>query len=150
MELEAIMAALAADLGVKDVRPDAGGAFTVSVDEMVVAFSENRASGELVTVAEVGEPPPGTLASLSRLLLEATFLGAETHGASFATSPGGEMVCLQRLDSLAAMDYPGFKRMLEDFVATLEKWRGIVADYREPGSLPYGERTADNFQTYRV
>lgn len=48
----------------------------------------------------------------------------------FSVAPDGEMIFLQRFDALAALDYDGFKAMLEKFVNVLEEWRQTVAAFR--------------------
>ena len=48
----------------------------------------------------------------------------------FSVAPDGEMIFLQRFDALAALDYDGFKAMLEKFVNVLEEWRQAVAAFR--------------------
>lgn len=131
MELREIMAAFAAESGMETLVPDENGLYSISVDDMVVSFSERRDEGQLVTMAEVCEPPPETRDRLYRILMEAMHLGNATGGAMFSVAPDSEMICLQRFDALAALDLEGFKTMLGEFVNVLEEWRGIVAAFRD-------------------
>ena len=130
MELKEIMAAFAAELGLEALEPDADGLFHLAVDEMTVSFAELKDAGQLVTLAEVCEPPPETQSRLYRMLMEAMHMGAATGGAMFSVAPDGEMIYLQRFDALAALDCDGFKAMLEKFVNVLEEWRRTVAAFR--------------------
>ena len=131
MELSEIMSAFAAEMGLGSLAPDADGVFHVGIDEMTVSFAELKDSGLLVTLAKVCEPPPGTQARLYRVLMEAMHMGTATGGAMFSVAPDGEMIYLQRFDALKALDYPGFRTMLERFVNVLEQWRRLVAAFRD-------------------
>lgn len=131
MELKEIMAAFAAEMGLEALTPDKGGRFHVAVDEMTVSFAELTDAGQLVTLAQVCEPPPETQSRLYRVLMEAMHMGAATGGAMFSVAPDGEMIYLQRFDALAALDYDGFKAMLGKFVNVLEEWRRLVAAFRD-------------------
>ena len=130
MELKEIMAAFAAELGLEALEPDADGLFHLAVDEMTISFAELKDAGQLVTLAEVCEPPPETQSRLYRMLMEAMHMGSATGGAMFSVAPDGEMIFLQRFDALVALDYDGFKAMLEKFVNVLEEWRQTVAAFR--------------------
>ena len=130
MELKEIMAAFAAEMGLEALEPDADGLFHITVDEMTISFAELTDAGLLVTLAEVCEPPPETQGRLYRMLMEAMHMGTATGGAMFSVAPEGEMIFLQRFDALAALDYDGFKDMLEKFVNVLEEWHGLVASFR--------------------
>ena len=130
MELKEIMAAFAAETGMQELKPDDGGVFHVMIDEMPVSFGEIKDAGQLVTLAQVCEPPPETRNRLYRVLMEAMHMGTATGGAMFSVAPDGEMIYLQRFDALQALDYDGFKSMLEKFVNVLEQWRGIIAVFR--------------------
>ena len=131
MELKEMMAAFAAEIGLGRLEPDADGVFHLGVDEMSIALAEDRNTRQLVTFAEVGEPPSGCRDRLYRVLMEAMFMGRATNGAMFAVPEGGETICLQRFDALATLDYDGFKAMLEAFVNDLERWRKFVAEFQD-------------------
>ena len=131
MELNEIMAAFAAEVGLERLEPDAEGVFHLGVDEMSIALAEVRDSRQLVTFAEVGEPPSGCRDRLYRVLMEAMFMGRATNGAMFAVPAGGETICLQRFDALATLELDGFKAMLEAFVNDLEHWQKFVAEFRD-------------------
>ena len=130
MDLKEIMAAFAAEMGLEALAPDANGLFHIAVDEMTVSFAELADAGRLVTLAEVCEPPPEAQSRLYRMLMEAMHMGSATDGAMFSVAPDGETIFLQRFDALAALDYEGFKAMLEKFVNVLEEWRQVVAAFR--------------------
>lgn len=131
MELKEIMGTFAAELGLEALEPDADGFFHLAVDEMTVSFAELKDAGQLLTLAEVCEPPPATQSRLYRMLMEAMHMGAATGGAMFSVAPDGEKIFLQRFDALAALDCDGFKAMLEKFVNVLEEWRQAVAAFRD-------------------
>ena len=128
MELNELMAAFGAEIGIADLAADGGGSYNISFDEMIVSLSEDREAGRLVIQGEVGEPPEGGREHFYRLLLEMGFRGALTGGAAFVMQPDAETVWLQRVDALATLDFEGFKSVLETFVALLENMRRTVAD----------------------
>lgn len=131
MDLKEIMAAFAAESGIESLEADENGAYHLSIDEMSVSFMENPETMRLVTWAEVCDVPPEGRERLYRVMMEAMFMGSATGGAMFSVEPGGETIFLQRVDSLAVMDFAGFKMMLELFVNVLEEWRKLVSDFRD-------------------
>lgn len=131
MELSEIMAAFAADIGLDGLEPDADGVFHLSVDDMSIKFAEIKGTRQLVTFAEVGEPPPGCRDNLYRVLMEAMFMGRATNGAMFSVPEGGETICLQRLDGLESLKLDDFKATLEAFVNDLERWKKFVAEFQD-------------------
>lgn len=130
MEIADLMKKFTDAVGIDAIEPDDSGAYHFAIDNMVVVFAERKDSRELLTVAEVGEPPPDGRERLYRTLLESAFLGEGTDGAAFSIERGSGQVCLHRADPLDLMDLDRFRGMLERFVNVLENWRRLVADYR--------------------
>lgn len=131
MDLDEIMAAFAAESGIKGLSADEDGTYSLSIDDMSVSFMEIPETGRLATLAKVCDLPSEGRESLYRVMMEAMFMGRATGGAMFSVEPEGDAVFLQRVDPLAVMDPDGFKAMLEQFVNVLEEWRKLVVDFRE-------------------
>ena len=131
MEVSEILSAFAADIGLDGLEPDADGVFHLGVDDMSIEFAELKETRQLVTFAEVGEPPAGCRDRLYRVLMEAMFMGRATNGAMFSVPVGGETICLQRVDELATLELDGFKATLEAFVNDLERWKKFVAEFKD-------------------
>ena len=131
MEFDELMAGFVGKLGIEGAKPDAAGAWHFEIDGMSVSLLEVAETGELLTWADVGEPPPEGRERLYRVLLESMFMGEGTGGASFSIAHDDGRVRLHRVDSLAGLDFDRFMANLERFVNILEEWRGILADFRE-------------------
>lgn len=131
MEYGELMADFVGKLGLDGAEPDAEGAWHFEFDGMSVSFLEVAETGELLTWADVGEPPPEGRERLYRTLLGAMFMGEGTLGASFSIARDDGRICLHRVDLLAGLDFDRFMANLERFVNVLEEWRGILADFRE-------------------
>ena len=131
MDVEELMGGLAEIVGCGAIVPDENGVYRLDIDDMLVSFAEQKATGELLTMAEVGVPPPEGRERLYRALLEAAFLGEGTGGAAFSVDPESESVCLHRADRLADMDLERFRSGIERFVNVLESWRNLLADFSE-------------------
>lgn len=129
MELKGLMEGLAAEAAAVGIAPDEGGAYHLGIDGMRISFLE--AGGRLAVWADVGEPPPEGRERLFRTLLESTFMGEGAGGAAFAIDAKSGRVILQRIEASGVLDLIGFKAMLEKFVNVLEKWRKLVADFRD-------------------
>ena len=131
MELKELMEQFKVKFEIEGVEPDEDGAYHFEIDGMSVSFLEVAETGEMLTWADVGEPPPEGHERLYRVLLEAMFMGEGTGGASFSIARDDGRVCLHRVDPLAMLDFDRFKSNLERFVNILEEWRGTLADFRE-------------------
>lgn len=129
MSLEELMEKFAEDFGVENVADDGRGVWSLDVDGMIVSFAEQKATGEMLVLADVGEVPQEGRERLYRTLLEASFLGEGTAGAVLSVKPGSDSVCLHRIVTLAEMDVERFRTMLESFVNVLESWRKLIADF---------------------
>ena len=134
MEFDELMKGFAAKAGVTNFAPDADGVYQVEIDDMGVAFAEVAETRQLLTWADVGEPPPDGRERLYSVLLEATNLGKATGGATFSLDPETGRVRLFRLDPLPFLDQETFVATLEKFVNVLERWRKVVADFSDSAS----------------
>lgn len=132
MDLNELMEEFAASAGLEEFGADADGAYRLLIDEMPVAVCP-AGDGHVALFAPVGEPPPNAPAGrelLYRLLLESAHLGRGTASAFFSVDAETGEICLQRLESTAALDSENFKNLLGNFVNALAEWRRIVADFR--------------------
>ena len=129
MELNELMAAFAADVGLEDLEPDANGAWGLRIDGMDITFADRANDGKLLICADVGEPPAEGREAFYALLLQTMYLGDGTQGSEFSLDGEGKVV-LQRTLDLRYLDLAEFKAVLEGFVNVLELWRMQAADFR--------------------
>lgn len=129
MEFDELMKGFAGQIGVPDLAPTEDGTCQVDIDGMVVNFVEVPETRQLVTWAEVGEPPPEGRERLYKALMEAMYMGQATGGSTFALSPQSERIQLFRLDPLTLLDLEAFLAMLEKFVNVLEQWRKLLGEF---------------------
>lgn len=129
MELNELMLAFAADVGLEGLEPDANGAWGLKIDGMDITFADRANDGKLLICADVGEPPAEGREELYDLLLRTMYLGDGTQGSEFSLDDEGKVV-LQRTLDLRYLDLAEFKAALEGFVNVLELWRTTVADFR--------------------
>lgn len=111
MDLNELMEEFAAAAGLEEFGADADGAYRLLIDEMPVAVCP-AGDGHVALFAPVGEPPPDAPAGrerLYRLLLESAHLGRGTASAFFSVDAETGEICLQRLESTAALDSENFK-----------------------------------------
>lgn len=130
MEFTELMRKFAEKVGIADLPVSEDGVCRVEIDGMNVSFIEVPETRQLVTWAEVGEPPPEGRERLYRVLMESMYMGKATGGSTFSIDSETGLVHLFRLDPLPLLDLDTFTPMLERFVNVLEEWRKIVADYR--------------------
>ena len=112
------------------------GAAAIDVDGIAVLLAS--AGGELLSSAEIGDPPPDGAAAFADLLLEAN-LDSE---AVFAKSKESGRYVLTRRIALAGLDGEAFDASLESFVNRAEAWRRLLADYR-PAATAAAEAAED-------
>lgn len=150
MDLNELMEKFAAEIGLEEFGADADGAYRLLIDEMPVSVFPAQ-DDHLALVAPVGEPPPDAVAGrerIFRLLLESAHLGRGTASAFFSVDAETGEICLQRLESMAALDFDGFKLLLDNFVNVLAEWRRIVADFR-PVAAKVDEEVREDEETLR-
>lgn len=120
------------------------GVCQLEIDGMDVNLVEVPETRQLLTWAEVGEPPAEGRERFYRVLLESMHGGRASGGSTFSINPESGCIWLSRIDQLQLLEHDTFRRMLEKFVNMLEEWRKIVVDYREvagkPGTAAEGGR----------
>ena len=131
MEIDELMREFAVASGIDDVRSDGEGAYHFDIDGMSVSFAAVPETGDMITWADVAEPPPEGRERIYHSLLEAMFMGEGSGGATFSVARDTGRICLHRIDPLATLDFDRFRAMLERFVNVLETWRKLIADFRE-------------------
>ena len=129
MELEEIMKAFAAEIGIEGVAADADGAYNFDIDGISVMFATAGDRVRLGMFAVIGEPPRDGREIVYRALLEAMSPGMTEGGLTFSILRGTDRVILHRTDTLATTDYAVFKARLENLVNVAEDWRRNVADF---------------------
>lgn len=117
---------------------DAGGAAAVEVDGIPVILRD--ADDLLLLHAEVGEIPPDGRESILAAAMEANWLYQGTGGGTLAVNPGDSCLHLEKYTWFDRLTPEGAFNAMERFVATVESWRRILADYQsappvvEPGA----------------
>ena len=129
MELEEIMKAFAAEIGIVGVTADSDGAYHFDIDGIGVMFATAGDGVRLGMFAEIGEPPREGREVVYRALLEAMSPNGAEDYLTFSIPQGTDLVVLHRTDPLATTDYPAFKTRLENLVNVAEDWRRNIADF---------------------
>ena len=137
MDFAELIDKFGAQLGVEGLKLDGDGICRIDVDGMVIAFREIPEGNEVITWAEVGEPPPEGRERLYQVLLESMFMGQGTAGCLFSYERDSGKLFLHRTDSLVLLDDRRFVQNLESFVNLLDMWRRLIADFR-PGAEDAG------------
>ena len=128
MEFDELMRGFAGKVGIADLTLT-DGMCQVEIDGMTVTFVEMPESRQIVTWAEVGEPPPEDREHLYKVLLESMHMGRATGGSTFSLDPETGRLQLFRLDALPILDLEAFQAMLEKFVNVLEEWRKLLGSF---------------------
>ena len=128
MEFTELMKGFAEKVGVAGLAPTDGWC-QVEIDGMTVGFVEMPETRQVVTWAEVGEPPTEGRELFYKVLLEAMHMGRATDGSTFSLDPGTGRLQLFRLDPLPLLDLEAFQAMLEKFVNVLEEWRKLLGSF---------------------
>ena len=129
MEYNELIEKLAATLGVEGLEQEDGVA-VLNVDGMHIAFLHEENKDELLIFATVGMPPPEAEDRFANILLQANHLFHATGGAAFAQNPETREYTLVRALPLGSLDGESLAAALDSFVNTLEKWIGLLADFR--------------------
>ena len=136
MTFDDIIAALSKEMGAEIEVEGGFCAVRTGGDDgngIMVLMQDLDGQGEMLTTADLGEPPPERLERLYSMLLEANDLFRDTGGATFSISRDNGHVRLQRHDAFDALAAKGPAKALMDFANVAETWAGIVRDYREGG-----------------
>lgn len=144
MTIDELCAGLCEKLGIDGLRPDAKGAFAISVDDITVEFLFDEMSGRLLVDASIGDLFDGA-DFFCRRMLESNRLLGPTKGATLYLDPADGHAAACRSDLIAPLDIDGFLKILEDFVNLLREWRALRAEFEKIGGeidAQIGETTA--------
>lgn len=141
MEYRTLISQLAAQLGIADLTFDEENVVRLQADDMTLALMEIPEKNALLMWSEVATPPPEKLEQLYRLLLEASFMGRATQGATFSLDKGA--VYLHRIDPLVNLDATSLSEIVEDFLNLVEKWRSVIETFRADDSAAETEPEED-------
>lgn len=130
MELAELIEGFAEKLGLAGLSLT-DGMCQVDIDGMVITFVEVAATHQVITCAEVGEPPPEGRERLYKVLMESMYMGRATGGSTFSLDPENGRLQLFRFDSLLLLDVESFMAMLEKFVNLLEQWRKMIGEFSD-------------------
>ena len=131
---DGLLAALAQQVGLPELRFDDDGHCAVAFDEIVVNFELEPPSGQLFLYADVGPAPPGLPESLYRRLLAANLLWTGTGRATLSLDEQGQRFVLAHALPAARVSNIDFVEAVESFVNIAETWRGKIADGAQPGA----------------
>lgn len=129
MELSELMKNFGAEMGLTKLAPDGDGIYRLAIDDRAVSLAEADSGRMLVVWAAICELPTDGRETLFRLLLEEMFMAQGTGGAFFAVEPKENVLYLQRIDALAAMDYDFFKSVFEQFINICDHWEKLIAGF---------------------
>lgn len=129
MELKELMAAFAAETGMSELRSGEEGAYLFTVDDIAMMIAPVGDEERFALYAEIGAPPEGGREQVYRALLEASFPRGGKAVSTLSIDAETERICLHRTESLTALDYDGFKAVLEEFVNMADNWRKNLAAF---------------------
>ena len=140
---------------VEELERQTGGNFEVNngicalkIDDMSVSLQEIDEVGLISMYAEIGEPPPQHLENLYESMLMANHLFMATAGSTLSLDPETRRFYLCRVDASDSLSSERFCKMLEQFINTLEKWRKLVADFREEAASVPAEENISAFPDF--
>ena len=144
MTIGELCVGLCESLGIDDLRPDADGAFALSVDDITVEFLFDGETGRLLLDAAIGNPPSDGADFFCRRMLEANRLLGPTGGATLYLDPADGHAAACRSDLIAPLDIDAFLKLLEDFVNLLREWRALREEFSKIGGevAAQGEKVA--------
>jgi hypothetical protein len=131
MEFDQIIRGFSQEFGIEGLEPDDEGSVRLDIDGMTVEVLHDAAAGRIMLCAEIGEPPPEGSDRFAAVLLRANFLFQGTDGATMAQNPETKNYALILPLELAALDVSGFSERLGKFVDGIERWRQMLADFRD-------------------
>ena len=131
MEFKEIINGFAQKFGIEGLAPNDEGSVKLEIDGMAVELLHDADAGNVLICAEIGEPPPEGEIHFAEMLLRANFLFQGTGGATFAQNPESKAYALIRPFALASLDVEDFCTHVGEFADGLERWRQILADFRE-------------------
>lgn len=129
MEFKGLMSAFAAETGMTELVPDDDGAYVFLVDDLTLMLAPIEDGARFALYAELGEPPAEGRELVYRAMLEASFPRGGVASASFSIDGESGRICLHGTESLAAMDYAAFKKVLDGFVNAADDWRRKLASF---------------------
>ena len=126
MDIQELMAALAAEAGLSGIDPDADGVYDISLDGIDISVGAAPGADALLVCAIVGELPSDGRERLYETLLRAMYRGCETAGAAFALDRETDAILLQKRLPLSTLDHGRLADELEAFAGVVAKWRNRV------------------------
>lgn len=128
MELNELMTAFAAKLGIPDLEVKEG-ACSLEVDGVPVEIAQTQDASHFVVSAGIGTPPLEKTADFLRMILAANVeLFARKDVAFGQSSEGSDLVLQWRLPT-QGLDLDAFCKELESFMNIVEQWRMVLDDF---------------------
>ena len=124
MEYRSLITKFAESLGIADLVFDEHGVTRLSTDEVTIAFMEAHERNSLLMWSNVATPTLENREELYKVLLESSFMGRGTQGATFSLDHGD--VYLHRIDPFVNLDVATLSTIVEDFLNLVEKYRHII------------------------
>ncbi|MCG8652137.1 MAG: CesT family type III secretion system chaperone [Pirellulales bacterium] len=125
-------------LQISRLEPDHNGVYTIVFDDGLdidfIALNDNLL---LIRSSIAGVPEdPGEHASFYRDLLQANLRFLRDQTASLSFDEESNQVWLGRTIAVRQQDLSGFCDLVEDFVNTLQWWRGVASQEAVPVQMP--------------
>ena len=131
MEFDQIISGFSQEFGIEGLAPDDEGTVRLDIDGMTVEVLHDAAEGRIMLCADIGEPPPEGGDRFAAILLRANFLFQGTDGATMAQNPETKKYSVIHPLALDPLDVSGFSERLGKFVDGIERWRQMLADFRD-------------------
>lgn len=128
MDFRSLVSKFAEGLGVHDLPFDEDGVARLLADDMAISFMEIPERHSMIIWSDVATLPPEHLEELYKTLLEASFMGRGTEGASFSINQGD--VYLHRIDALMNLDVATLTKIVESFLNLVATYRQLIDAFR--------------------
>ena len=126
MEFNELMEAFAAKCGLPGIELQEEG-FILEFNDIPVAFMENEAFESILLRAVIGAPPPESEESIAKQMLYANHSLCNTCGATLCQDPETKEYAAVLTIPLKVADAELLARAVGNVVATVNKWKGILA-----------------------
>jgi hypothetical protein len=125
---------LGEQMGAKELKPGDDRSCTLIFDDLPVSLQYLETDGEILLYCVVGSIPEeeAARARLYGRLLEANYFFRGTGGGVLAADAASGLLGFFRREPAAALDNPGFLRLLEQYLNRAGYWRGECASLAQP------------------
>lgn len=131
MELKDLLHNLGQKAGLPNLTVDDGGACRIVQDDIVVDLKTTGDERHLLLFGRIASMPFEGQSALVRRLLCGNHQFSKTNGATIGLDVVGNSIYLQQQVALDCLDDEAFEKLLDDFVATIDKWILFIERFQQ-------------------